>query len=313
MSNVTSAKYVWMSGTLVEWKQATVHLASSLALYGAGVFEGIRAYKSPTKPELCVFRVDDHLKRLFLSAKVHRMKIPFSIKEIEGAIIETIRKNKFVEDSYIRPLIYPGNYLELLGGEPPIEVSILTFPLRSGEQLEKAKKGIRCCISNWRKISDSSLPPRVKSCANYVNYLKLAKKGALSSGFDDAILLTNDGKVSEASGSNIFLVRENKLITPDLASDILEGVTRNTIIEIAKRDLGYTLEERAVARTELYHSDEVFLCGTAKEITPVISIDNILVGNGSPGELTRKIQKRFFEIVRGKATEYKKWLIPVYT
>jgi len=310
MSNISCAKYVWMNGKTIEWEKAHVHVSSSAVLYGAGVFEGIKAYKSSNGRGLYLFRLEDHVKRLFGSAKVHRMDVPFSTKAIEEAIIKLIEDNGFTDDTYVRPLIYPGDFFELMGGKAPIDVTIFAVPYSSQDHSQKVEKGIKCCVSSWRRISDSSLPARVKTCGNYVNS-RLAKSEARMSGFDDAILLTKEGFVSEGSGANLFLVRNNALVTPDVSFDILEGITRASIIAIAD-DLGYAVRERGVVRSELYTADEVFLCGTVAELLPVVSIDNIAVGDGKPGNLTKNLQNHFFQIARGKSSKHKDWLRAIH-
>jgi branched-chain amino acid aminotransferase len=238
------------------------------------------------------------------------MDVPFSAKAIEEAVVKLTKDNAFKDDTYVRPLVYPGDFFELMGGKAPIDVSIFAVPYNSQDHSQKVEKGIKCCVSSWRKISDSSLPARVKTCGNYVNS-RLAKNEARISGFDDAILLTKDGFVSEGSGANLFLVKNNGLVTPDVSFDILEGITRDSIMKIAD-DLGITVRERGVVRSELYAADEVFLCGTVAEVLPVVSIDNIAVNDGKPGNLTKNLQNHFFKIARGESPKHNDWLRAIH-
>jgi len=309
MLNVPGAKYVWISGKIVEWENASIHVSSSAFLYGAGVFEGIRAYKSSNGNELNVFQLDGHVKRLFESGKAHRMYPSFTEKEIVEVCVNLLSDHKFKEDSYLRPLIYPGDHLQLLGGVPPGEICVFTFPFLSRN--EKVQNGVKLGVSAWRKIPGDALPPRIKTCGNYVNS-RLARSQMKTAGFDDALMLTKGGTISEGTGSNLFIVKNGALVTPDVTSDILEGITRNSIIEFAQNDLGLTVQERKVARSELFACDEAFQCGTVAEIMPVNSVDHINIGDGKPGEITRKLQEYFFKIVRGEISKYRHWLTPVY-
>lgn len=301
------AKYVWMNGKIVKWDKATLHASTPIINAGLGVFEGIRAYWNDEDKQLYIFRLEEHMQRMWDSSKIHRMNIPYSIKELYSATIETLAKNEFKEDVYIRPLVVRGGYFFAID-RSPIVVIIMAIPRGRAHHFEA---GIRCLVSSWRKLPDNVMPPRAKTCGNYVNGI-LARLDAKSKGFDDAILLTFNEKVSEATGANVMLNRKKQLITPDVTSDILEGVTRRTLIEILPRELGYEIEERKIDKTELYLADEVFFYGTGYEITPVVSIDNYLIGEGKPGLTTRKIKELYFEIVSGRRPEYLKWLTPVY-
>ncbi|NIN52903.1 MAG: branched-chain amino acid transaminase, partial [Nitrososphaeria archaeon] len=240
MSIWDRVRYVWMNGDFVDWREATVHLSSPVVNMGLGVFEGIRAYWNPRIKQLNVFRLRDHLNRLFDSAKVHRMHVPFSKGDIEKAVVELLSSNNFREDIYIRPIIYRGN---LWQEEESIDTGIYAGPRAT--RLKGVDKGVRCCVSGWRRMSDSILPARVKACGNYLQY-HYAMSEALASGFDNTILLTVSGKVSESPGANIFLIRDGVLITPSITSDILEGVTRNTLIRTIREKLDLEVVEREV-------------------------------------------------------------------
>lgn len=307
MSFWDRVKFVWMNGKIVDKKKATVHISSPVVQMAHGVFDGIRAYWDIQTNQLYVFRLKDHVKRLFNSAKILRMQVPFSKEDVENAVVKLLLGNNLREDVYIRALVYSGG---LWHDRESIDLSIFAAPRPS--RLRNADSGIKCGVSSWRRISDSVMPPRVKSCCNY-GQGRLAGMEAKSLGYDNAILLTSNGKVSETPVSNVFLVRDESLITPTTTSDILEGITRDTIIKIANEDLRVRVSEREVDRTELYIAEGVFICGTGgAEITPVISIDNIQVSDGKPGEITEKLRSLYLKIVTRKVSKYSNWLTPVY-
>ena len=302
--SIVEAKYVWMDGKLVEWSDANVHVMTHALHYGTAVFEGIRGYWDGGR--LKVFRLRDHVRRLFYSAKVLYMQIPYSPEKVEEAIIETVRANQIRENCYIRPLVYRG--YGVIGLNPlkaPVRVAVATFPF--GKYLEE--KGVRCCVSSWRRIAIDSQPPAAKACGNYVNSC-LAKVEAILNGFDEAIFLDNHGYVCEGTGENLFIVRDGVLATPPTVTGILEGITRDTVIKIAK-EMGFEVQERLIARSELYMCEEAFFTGTAAEITPIVSIDNRPVGDGSIGPITRKLKTRYFEVVMGKVDKYKTWVTEI--
>jgi len=303
-------KYIWMNGKILKWEKATVHVSSAVVNSGLGVFEGIRAYWSKERSQLYVFRLKDHVQRLFNSSKVHRMKVIFSKKQIEDAIVKIIARNGFKEDVYIRPLVFRGGVWRMT--DVPIDVVVFVIPTPRAERTKRMRRGIRCSVSSWRRIPDIAMPARVKTCGNYVNS-RLAYMEAEEAGYDGAILLTIDGKVSEGSGANIFLVRDGTLITPGVTSDILEGITRETLLSTAAKELDVEVCERDVDKTELYVADEAFFCGTGQEITPILSVDGIPVGSGKAGPITRKMQNWFFEVVEGRQTRHMNWLTPVYS
>jgi len=297
-----------MNGRAVEWKDATVHVSSPIVNSGMGVFEGIRAYWNKEESQLYIFRLKDHAQRLLESSKVHRMKAGYSTQQLEDAIVEITRMNGYRDDVYIRPLIFRGGLWQMK--DPPIDVVLFVAPAPREERTEKLKKGMRCCVSSWRRIPDEVMPARAKTCGNYVNS-RLASMEATAAGYDSAILLTMSGKLSEGSGMNIFLVRDRKMVTPGITSDVLEGITRETLITGAQ-ELGIAVCERNVDRTELYITDEAFFSGTYLEVTPIVSVDSIPVGQGEAGPITRKMQEWFFKVVEGRAPNHKDWLTPVY-
>lgn len=306
MSFWNRVKFVWMNGKMVDKKNATVHISSPVVQMAHGVFDGIRAYWDAQTSQLYVFRLKDHVNRLLNSTRIFRMQVPFSKEDVENAVVKLLISNDFREDVYIRTIVYSGG---LWHDQESIDLSIFAAPRPS--RLKNADSGIKCCVSSWRRISDSVMPPRVKACCNYGQF-RLAGMEAKSLGYDNTILLTSNGKVSETPVSNVFIVRDGSLITPTITSDILEGITRDTVIKIASEDLRVGVSEREVDRTELYIAEEVFICGTGgAEITPVISVDNIQVSDGKPGEITEKLRSLYFKVVTRKVSKYSNWLTPV--
>ena len=308
MARLKEAKYIWMNGKLVPWNEAKVHVLTHAFHYASGVFEGIRAYKTE-KLGTAVFRLDEHVERLINSAKIYRMELQFSHEEIKKAIIETIRANEH-EACYIRPIVYRGYHS--LGVNPfecPVEIAIATWEWGKYLGPEALLKGVDVMVSSWNKFGPNTLPAMAKATANYANS-QLVKMEAVLNGYAEGILLNPDGTISEGSGENIFIVYKGVVYTPPLASSILPGITRDTVITILK-ELGYEVKEQPIPREFLYIADEVFFTGTAAEITPIKSVDKINVGNGD-FPVVRKVQQMFFDLVDGKLEKYKHWLTPVY-
>jgi len=303
--SVKEVDYIWMDGEIVDWDEAKIHVTTHCIHYGTGVFEGIRAYKSESN--LHVFRLEEHLDRLFESAELYFMKPEWSKEELEEATIELIGRNEIKEDCYIRPLIYRGyGSIGVNPLENPVKASIISFPFGKYIEAEEAE----CCTSSWRRITGDVLPPESKACGNYINSV-LAKVEAVKNGFDEAIFLDDKGYVSEGSGENLFLVKDETLITPPVYSSILVGITRDTVIKLAD-NMGLDVIERPVTRFELYNCDEAFFCGTAAEITPIIRVDHHPIGDGVIGPVVKDLASRFDAIVRGENKDYLKWLTPVY-
>ncbi|RMF29912.1 MAG: branched-chain amino acid transaminase [Candidatus Nitrosothermus koennekii] len=299
-------RYVWFDGNIIEWEDAKVPLMTHALHYGTSVIEGIRAYAS--NDNLYVFRLKEHMSRLLNSAKVYSMNIKYSLDEMVDAVIDIIKKNEVRRSCYIRPIGFIGFHgIDLnVTRDSPAHLAIMVF--RFEQYLNSS--GIRVCISSWRRISDPSVPPLAKAGGNYLNSV-LATQECKRNGYDEAIMLDSNGNVSEAPGENIFIVRDKKIYTPALSSGVLEGITRDTAITIAK-DLGYEVIERSIPRTELYISDEIFVTGTAAEITPVISVDNNIIGDGKEGEVTKSIRETYSKTVRGEVSKYMHWLTPVW-
>lgn len=294
-----------MDGELVPWENAKIHVSVNALHYGSAVFEGIRGYYHDN--ELYVFRLREHVKRLVDSARIVMLKNPYTSEELEKAVVTTIRENRFTSNVYIRPLIYAGeNVMSLNARDLPVHALVMVFPFDKFF----SKPGLRVCVSAWRRLPDTSMPPRAKATANYLNSI-LASTEARMAGYDEAILLDQRGLVSEGAGENIFLVKNGVLVTPSISSAILEGVTRDSIITIAT-DMGYKVVERDVSRTELYTADEMFFTGTAVEVLPILEVDGRTVGDGAPGPVTRALTEKYHRAVRGLEPMYKRWLTPVY-
>lgn len=298
-------EYIWKNGALVGWDKANIHILSHVIHYGTGVFEGIRGYWSGEN--LHIFRLKEHVNRLFESSKLYFMDSCFTREELVDATVNLLKENRIREDCYIRPLVYRG--YRMIGLNPlntPVDTAIIAFPF--GKYIEA--DGAKCCISSWRRIPTDALPPESKACGNYINSV-LAKIEAAKNGFDEAILLDHDGYVSEGSGENVFIIKDNVVYTPPVYSSILVGITRDSVMTLCK-DMKIRVIERPVTRTELINADEAFFSGTAAEITPIINIDRHEIGEGKIGEVTAKILRRFKEMTRGKLEAYDGWLTPVY-
>lgn len=299
-----SASKIWIDGKMVNWEDAQIHVLSHVVHYGTSIFEGIRAYNNDNGT--CVFRLKEHVKRLFDSAKIYKIDIPFTQEDIEEAIKETIKIND-LKSCYIRPVVFRG-YGEL-GVTPlgcPVNSVIAAWQWGSYLGEEGMAKGVNIGVSSWRKPAPNTFPALAKCGANYMNS-QLAKLEAIDNGFDEAIMLDYAGNVSEGSGENIFLVEDNILYTPSLSSSNLKGITRDSIMKVA-RDLGHDVVEETISRERLYLADEVFFTGTAAEVTPIRSIDHRLVGEGKRGPICEKIQKTFFDIVEAKIEDKYGWL-----
>lgn len=300
------SKFVWLDGKYVTLDKAKVPVTTHAIHYGTSVFEGIRAYWN--SKNLFVFRLEDHMKRFRNSGKFYSISLNFTNKQIENAIINLCKKNNMKKSCYIRPFYFVGDYgINLhVTEKAPTNVAIFIFPF--GDLFNK--KGITAGVSSWRKFSISSTPPQAKMGGNYLNSI-LATQEAKRNGYDEAILLDKLGNVSEAPGENIFIVKEDEIITPPLSSSALAGITRDSIFELAK-DRGYKVVIREITRSELYIADEVFLSGTAAEITPIIRIDQNIIGNGKVGIITSELISDYTDVVMNRNKKYSEWLTPVY-
>ncbi len=305
---VQKTSLIWMDGKLIPWEAATVHVLSHTIHYGMGAFEGIRCYKG-TGGASAVFRLEEHVDRLFDSALIGGFEIPYSREEITEAILETLRKNG-LEEAYIRPVVFigAGAMGVLFTEENPIHVCIAVWSWGAYLGDEGLKKGIRIRTSSYNRHHVNVMMTKAKICGNYVNSV-LAKKEAVETGFDEALMLDTDGYVAEASGENIFIVRDGALKTTPLTS-ILPGITRASVIALA-RDRGISVVEQRFTRDELYTAEEAFFTGTAAEITPIREADNRRIGTGRPGPITLDLQENFFAVVRGENRKYGDWLTPL--
>jgi len=295
---------IWMDGTLVDWDDAKVHILTHSLHYGSGAFEGIRAYATSDGPG--IFRLTDHINRLFRTCKIFMIDVPYSNEALVEACQETVKASG-LDECYVRPLVYLG-YGEM-GLNPlpcPVQVSVAVWPWGRYLGDEGTTKGVRVAISSWRRHDPNAMPPAAKGTGMYVNS-SLAKIEAIKSGYDEAILLNPQGFVSECTGENLFIVRDGVIVTPPAEAGALEGITRHSVITIA-RDLGYDVVEANLLRSDLYVAEEAFLTGTAAEVVPIRSIDDRDLGDGGPGPIARKIQETYNSVVRGEIGQYKDWV-----
>ncbi|MFY3741164.1 MAG: branched-chain amino acid aminotransferase [Candidatus Nitrosomirales archaeon] len=298
------ASKIWLNGQLVDWDKATIHVLTHGLHYGTGVFEGLRCFETVNGPAL--FRMHDHVKRLFDSAKIYMMDMRFGFDDICDAIILTVKSNN-IQDCYVRPIAYYG--YGKMGVTPfPNKVDVAIAVWKWDEYLKvDSSEGIKCMISSWRRIDSRTMPVQAKATANYANSA-LSRIEALKSGYDEGIMLNTDGMVAESSAENIFIANNGSLMTPPTTAGALAGITRNTILEIAKKN-DIKCEIANITRDELYIADEVFLTGTAAGIKPVIEIDRRTIGDGKTGVMTKELQRMYEQVVRGKDSRFSKWLI----
>ncbi len=299
-----AADVIWMNGQFVAWDDAKVHVLTHGLHYGTGVFEGIRAYETPRGT--AIFRHTDHIDRLFKSAELYYMPIPYTREELRSATHELITRNG-LKSCYVRPLVYRGyGQMGLYPLDAPVDVTIAVWSWGAYLGDEGKRTGIRAKVSSWRRIGPDSLIPHAKACGQYLNSV-LAKIESHKAGYEEAILLDTRGFVCEGSGENLFMVSGGRIHTPPQTASILDGINRKSAIQIA-RDLGYEVVERDIARAELYLADEVFVTGTAAELVPVREIDDHAIGTGEPGEITRVVQRAFDDALRGRSERYAEWL-----
>jgi branched-chain amino acid aminotransferase len=305
---VKPTEWIWLNGEFVRWEDAKIHILSHVIHYGTSVFEGIRCYATPKGP--MVLRLQDHIKRLYDSAKIYRMEIPWSQEEYCELCLEVIRRNK-MNQCYIRPVVYRG-YGDV-GVNPltcPVESSLAVWDWGAYLGPEALARGVDTMVSTWNRPSPNSLPAMAKAAANYMNG-QLIKMEALQAGFTEGIALDVNGTVSEGSGENIFLVRNDVVYTPSLAHSVLPGITRDGVLKILEKEMKLTVRHQAVPREMLYLADEIFFTGTAAEVTPVASVDRLVVGSGKRGPITEAVQKRYLSLVKGEVEDVYGWLTPV--
>jgi len=302
-------EYAFFRGAFVPIGEARLSIMAHVVNYGTGCFEGIRAYWNADDGQLYVFRLPDHYARLLRSCRILRIDLPYDVEELGEITAELLRKEEYREDVYIRPLAYKGS--EGIGvrlHDLTDEFSLFALPF--GKYIPQ-QDGASVCVSSWRRVSDDAIPARAKVTGAYINSA-LSKTEAHLSGFDEAIVLTADGHVSEGSAENLFLVRDGQLVTPPVTDDILEGITRATLMELAREELGISTVERRIDRTELYTANEAFFCGTGVELTPIAEIDRRPVGDGGVGPIAGRLRDLYLSVVRGQVPKYRQWCTPVY-
>ncbi len=301
---IIETEKIWMDGKLVPWQDAKIHVLTHGLHYGSGVFEGIRAYDSDAGP--AIFRLEDHIKRLFNSAKIFMIDIPFTQQEIIEASKSVVRENN-LDSCYMRPIVFLG-YGEM-GLNPlfcSVSVAIAAWPWGAYLGDEGIRNGIRVKISSWQRHHPNALPPAAKGTGMYINSA-MAKIEAVKAGYEEAILLSPQGYVSECTGENLFVIKNGVIYTPPTSAGALEGITQSSVIRIAE-DLGYKVAVENLLRSDLYTADEIFLCGTAAEVVPVSSVDDRIAGDGKPGPMTKAIQSTYYDAVRGRLDTYKDWV-----
>jgi len=305
---ITPTEKIWHNGRFINWNDANIHVLAHVTSYGSSVFEGVRSYSTPNGP--MIFRIREHARRLHDSAKIYRMEIPFSIDDLCAAMVEAVRINK-LDSCYIRPLVIRGygGVGVLATKDNPIETYIACWEWGKYLGEEAMEQGVDVCVSSWTRLAPNTLPAMSKAGANYMNSQLIRMEAAIN-GYAEGIALDPAGYVSEGSGENVFVVRDGKIHTPPLGASVLPGITRDTVIQLS-HSLGIPLVETLVPREMLYIADEVFFSGTAAEITPVRSVDRIVVGKGRRGPVTEALQKEFFAIVEGKKADPHGWLTPV--
>ena len=300
-----SDRLIWLKGDIIHVNDAKINVLSPTAQFGVNVFEGIPCYWNENERQLYAFRLKDHYYRLFQSARLLMMECPYNMDEMMNAFIQTIRANDYEVDLSVRQTLFVDGFGSW-GSDGPTEMFVAPIP-RKNTSAEYQVKGLNICVSSWRRINDNAISPRIKCGANYVNS-RMGQKEAIRNGYDTCVFLNENGKVSEAPGSCIFLVKNEKLITPALTDSVLDSITRDTVIQLAKSE-GIEVEERSIDHTELYTADEAFLCGSAMEVSPVRSIDRFDIPKQ---DVTMKIQKHYMDVVRGFCNDYRHWLTPIY-
>jgi len=302
---------VWMNGEFVPWDEAKLHVTTAAVQFGSRVFEGMRAYWNDSPDQLYIFRMEEHLQRLAQSMKMMRMTLDYSLQEIRQALVDLLVENNLREDVHLGPSVYFGVGQHFFSYKPgTVEVGVYALA-RPRESRLGTGRGIHACVSSWTRISDRDVPPRIKAAANYQNG-RLAAVQAAEDGYDDAILLNELGKVAEGPGACVFLVREGTALTPPVTGGILESITRSTLMQLLEEQMSVPVVEREIDRTELYIADEVWMCGSALEVTPIFSVDRYQVGDGKLGPLTAQLQTEYENCVRGKNPKYSDWVLPVY-
>lgn len=302
-------RLIWHKGEILNVKDAMVNVLSPTSQFGLNVFEGIPCYWNDEEKQLYAFRLSEHYDRLLRSAKLIQLDCPYTKEDFKKALVDTVKANEYDENLSVRQTLFVDGFGSW-GSEGPVEMFVAPIP-RGRTSAEYNKKGLHCCITSWRRISDENLSPRVKCGANYINS-RVGQREALRNGYDTCIFLNEVGKVAEGPGSCFFMVKGDTLITPRLTDSVLESITRDTIIQLAQKEIGLKFEERTIDRTEVYLADEAFLCGSAMEITPIYSIDRYQIGDGQKGKTTHSLHVKYLEAAQGKLEDRRDWLTPIY-
>ena len=302
-------RLIWCKGEIVNVNNAMVNVLSPTSQFGLNVFEGIPCYWNDDEKQLYAFRLSEHYDRLLRSAKLIQLDCKYTKEDFKKALVDTVKANEYDENLSVRQTLFVDGFGSW-GSEGPVEMFVAPIP-RGRTSAEYNKKGLNCCITSWRRISDENLSPRVKCGANYINS-RVGQREALRNGYDTCIFLNEVGKVAEGPGSCFFMVKGDTLIPPRLTDSVLESITRDTIIQLAQKELGLKFEERTIDRTEVYMADEAFLCGSAMEITPIYSVDRYQIGDGKEGKVTHNLHVKYLEAVQGKLADRKDWLTPIY-
>lgn len=299
---------IWFKGEILNVNDAKINVLAPTSQFGLNVFEGIPCYWNDEEKQLYAFRLDEHYDRLIRSAKLIQIDNPYSKEEMKKALVDVVKANEYDENLSVRQTLFVDGFGSW-GSADPVDMFVAPIP-RGRTSAEYNKKGLNVCVTSWRRISDETLSPRIKCGANYINS-RVGQREALRNGYDTCLFLNEAGKVSEGPGSCFFMVRNGELITPQLTDSVLESITRDTVIKIAESK-GYKVVERTIDRTELYTCDEAFLCGSAMEMTPVLSVDKYTIGNGETGKITKELHMAYLDVVRGKIDEFKDWVTPIY-
>lgn len=299
---------IWFKGEILNVNDAKINVLAPTSQFGLNVFEGIPCYWNDEEKQLYAFRLDEHYDRLIRSAKLIQIDNPYSKEEMKKALVDVVKANEYDENLSVRQTLFVDGFGSW-GSADPVDMFVAPIP-RGRTSAEYNKKGLNVCVTSWRRISDETLSPRIKCGANYINS-RVGQREALRNGYDTCLFLNEAGKVSEGPGSCFFMVRNGELITPQLTDSVLESITRDTVIKISESK-GYKVVERTIDRTELYTCDEAFLCGSTMEMTPVLSVDKYVIGDGETGKITKELHIAYLDVVRGKVEEFKDWVTPIY-
>lgn len=299
---------IWFKGEILNVNDAKINVLAPTSQFGLNVFEGIPCYWNDEEKQLYAFRLDEHYDRLIRSAKLIQIDNPYSKDELKKALVDVVKANEYDENLSVRQTLFVDGFGSW-GSADPVDMFVAPIP-RGRTSAEYNKKGLNVCVTSWRRISDETLSPRIKCGANYINS-RVGQREALRNGYDTCLFLNEAGKVSEGPGSCFFMVRNGELITPQLTDSVLESITRDTVIKIAQSK-GYKVVERTIDRTELYTCDEAFLCGSAMEMTPVLSVDRYVIDDGETGKITKELHMTYLDVVRGKVEQFKDWVTPIY-